>query len=302
MNDAVIKIATRKSKLALKQAELAVNALKQINSAMKVEILPLSTEGDRNHADHLYDAGGKGLFIKEIEEALLDGRADIAVHSTKDLPAGATDGLAIAAFLERADPRDALLSEKYKSLAEIPAGGSIGTSSPRRKSLLLAMRPDLTVIPFRGNITTRIEKMQQGQCDATILAAAGLRRLGMEEVIQDYFTPEHMLPAIGQGAIALQCRNDDRILANMVHRINHTPTALCILAERAFLQAIGGSCHQPLAAYAELTASVDVHLRALIASEDGTNIHRAEATCAPEPEALIEAGTSLATQLAPHLI
>ncbi len=251
-----LRIATRRSKLALIQAEMVKQKLLScFPDAPEPVLIPLITAGDKITAPTLADDGGKGLFIKELEEAILKNEADVAVHSVKDLPGYLPKEFLLAAILEREDARDTLVSTRYTKLEDLPKNAKVGTSSPRRKAYILKHRPDLEVVPFRGNVDTRIQKIKQNECDAAILAVAGLKRLGLTEYIAQPLDHQVMLPAIGQGAIGIECLKDSA-LVDMLQAINHVPTARAIEAERAFLQALGGDCHTPIAAFAEIRNNI----------------------------------------------
>lgn len=244
-----ITIATRESRLALWQAEHVRDLLKS-RFGLGVELLGMTTRGDEILDRTLSKVGGKGLFVKELETALEEGRAQLAVHSLKDVPMDLPDGFELAAVLEREDPRDAFVSNKYASLAELPQGAKVGTSSLRRVVQLRALRPDLVVEPLRGNLDTRLRKLDEGQYDAIVLAAAGLMRLGLASRIRSKFSSEHMLPCAGQGALGLEVRSDATALRAQLATLVHMPTALAVHAERAVSRALGGSCSMPLAAHA----------------------------------------------------
>ncbi|HEY4663786.1 MAG TPA: hydroxymethylbilane synthase [Comamonas sp.] len=245
-----IVIATRESRLALWQAE-HVKALLQARGHT-VELLGMTTKGDQILDRTLSKVGGKGLFVKELEVALEEGRAHIAVHSLKDVPMDMPQGFALACVMEREDPRDAFVSPKFHSLSELPQGAVVGTSSLRRQVLLQALRPDLKIEPLRGNLDTRLRKLDEGQYDAIVLAAAGLKRLGMQARIRSIFEPETMLPAAGQGALGIEIRADRQDLADALAPLAHMPTWLRVTAERAVSRGMGGSCSVPLAAHAVL--------------------------------------------------
>ncbi|MDW8478731.1 MAG: hydroxymethylbilane synthase [Xanthomonadales bacterium] len=286
-------IATRRSPLALRQSELAAAALKALEPALEIAFLPLVTSGDRILDRALAELGGKGLFLKELEEALRDRRADLAVHSLKDVPAELAPGLCLGAVLPREDPRDALVSERFASLAALPAGARVGTSSPRRAALLRALRPELDVVPLRGNVGTRLGKLARGEYDALIMAAAGLLRLGEGARIREWLDPERFVPAVGQGVIAIECREEDGELRGLLAALDHAPTRIAARAERAFAAALGGHCQLPVAAYARWQGE-DLVLRAMVVAADGRPL-AAEARGAPaEPEAL---GRALAERL-----
>jgi len=243
-------IATRESRLALWQAEHVQALLRQMGHA--VELLGMTTKGDQILDRTLSKVGGKGLFVKELEVALEEGRAHIAVHSLKDVPMELPEGFALACVMEREDPRDAFVSPRYASLAELPQGAVVGTSSLRRQVLLHDLRPDLKIVPLRGNLDTRLRKLDEGQYDAIVLAAAGLKRLQMDARIRSIFTPEEMLPAAGQGALGIEIRSDHDNLRTALAPLVDMPTWLRVTAERAVSRGMGGSCSVPLAAYATL--------------------------------------------------
>jgi hydroxymethylbilane synthase len=243
-------IATRESRLALWQAEHVRDLIAQ-RFGLEVTLLGMTTRGDQILDRTLSKVGGKGLFVKELEAALEEGRADLAVHSLKDVPMDLPPGFELAAVLEREDPRDAFVSNRAATLAELPAGALVGTSSLRRVVQLHALRPDLRVEPVRGNLDTRLRKLDEGQYDAIVLAAAGLKRLGLASRIRGVFEPELMLPCAGQGALGLETRADDTELTALLGTLAHRPTALAVQAERAVSRSLGGSCSMPLAAYAD---------------------------------------------------
>jgi hydroxymethylbilane synthase len=245
---ASIVIATRESRLALWQAE-HVQALLQSRFALHVSLLGMTTQGDQILDRALSKVGGKGLFVKELETALQERRADLAVHSLKDVPMDMPPGFALAAVMEREDPRDAFVSPRFDNLLSLPQGACVGTSSLRRVVMLRALRPDLRIEPLRGNLDTRLRKLDEGQYDAIVLAAAGLKRLGLASRIRDVFDTEAMLPAAGQGALGLEIRDDDGFLGSLLEGLVHQPTWLAVHAERAVSRALGGSCSMPLAAH-----------------------------------------------------
>ena len=243
-----VVIATRESRLAMWQAE-HVKALLQARLGWQVELLGMTTQGDQILDRSLSKVGGKGLFVKELEVALSEGRADLAVHSLKDVPMDLPEGFALACVLEREDPRDAFVSNKFSTLADLPQGAVVGTSSLRRLVLLKAMRPDLVIQPLRGNLDTRLRKLDEGQYQAIVLAAAGLKRLGLESRIRSAFEPEDMLPAAGQGALGIEVCADRADLMAALATLAHQPTWLAVTAERTVSRAMGGSCSMPLAAF-----------------------------------------------------
>jgi hydroxymethylbilane synthase len=269
----MLRIATRKSPLALWQAEHVAQRLRALGPG--AELVPMVTTGDRLVDVSLAKLGGKGLFLKELERALEDGRADLAVHSMKDVPVTLEPQFAIAAVLERADPRDAFVSVRYGRFDDLPAGARVGTSSLRRRCQILALRPDLTVVPIRGNVHTRVRKVDDGECDAVVLAMAGLDRLGLAARVTQVLTPEQSLPAIGQGAIGIECRSGDARLRALLAGIEHAPTRACIAAERALNEGLGGSCVAPIAGYAEIAGS-RLRLRAVVGDPEGARMLRAE--------------------------
>ena|SRR5882724_170283 len=280
-NQQPIRIGTRGSPLALVQARMVrdglVAAHADLRGADDIQIVPIKTTGDAVQDRKLMEIGGKGLFTKEIEEALLDGRIDCAVHSMKDMPTWLPDGLAIGAMLAREDARDALFAKIGKSITELPLGVVVGTASLRRQAQLLFLRPDLLVVPLRGNVETRLRKLAAGEADATLLAVAGLKRLGLLDKAAAIIDSDEILPAVGQGAIGIEIRADDARLRALLAPLDHRATTLCVSAERACLAELDGSCHTPIAAYAELSADGrSLNLRSLIALPDGTAVRRDE--------------------------
>ncbi len=274
-----LRIGTRGSPLALAQATLVREGLAALSPALAepdaIVVEVIKTTGDRVTDRLLADIGGKGLFTKEIEEALLGGTIDLAVHSMKDMPTWLPEGLVMAAMLPRADPRDALIADGVRSIAELPHGALVGTASLRRAAQLLAARPDLRVTPLRGNVQTRLRKLAEGEVAATFLAVAGLVRLGLESVISAPLSPETMLPAAAQGAIGIEVRADDVAVLELLAGIDHRATSIRVAAERAFLAALEGSCRTPIAALAELEGQ-EVRLRGLVARPDGSDLRRIE--------------------------
>ena len=279
-----LRIGTRGSPLALAQAEEVQARLAEAHpdlaEAGGTEIVVITTTGDRDRTRPLSEIGGKGLFTKEIEEALIAGEIDLAVHSMKDVPTWLPDGLFISTVLPREDARDALFSTAGDSLAALPSGAVVGTVSLRRQAQILAARPDLKVVPIRGNVDTRLRKLAEGQVDATLLAVAGLRRLGQAERITAALEPEEMLPAVAQGAIGLEARATDAATLERLAPLNHADSAIRVRAERACLEVLDGSCRTPIAAYAEFEAD-RLRLRTLVAAPDGSQVFSAEADCAP---------------------
>ena len=278
MHLSVIRIATRKSPLALVQAEIVRKKLMTAFPGIIAEIVPMNTTGDDNMNISLADIGGKGLFTKELEEGILSGKLDIAVHSLKDMETKLANGLVIGAVIEREDPRDALIAPKHKTLANLPLEACIGTSSLRRAALLKMMRPDLRIVPFRGNVATRIAKVEKNDAvDATILAVAGLKRLQLESLATELFDTETFIPAVGQGIIAIECQENNSDVRAMLQAIHHGETHYAALCERSMLAAVDGSCRTPIAGYARLE---DGRLRidALVADKNGSKFVKATRT------------------------
>lgn len=271
MSTNLIRIATRKSPLALWQAEHVRERLLALHPGLQVELLTMSTQGDRILDSPLAKIGGKGLFVKELEQGMLDGRADIAVHSMKDVPAELPDGLGIGAILEREDPRDAFVSSQYASVEELPEGARVGTSSLRRQCQLRSRRPDLQILDLRGNVGTRLGKLDDGAYDAIVLACAGLKRLGLSARITRQLAPEEMLPAIAQGVIGIECRIDDERVNRLIEPLNHIETRQRTAAERAMNAALAGGCQAPVAGYSVLNDGI-IELRGLVGQPDGSHI------------------------------
>ncbi|HET6724833.1 MAG TPA: hydroxymethylbilane synthase [Gammaproteobacteria bacterium] len=271
----VICIATRKSALALWQAEHVAQLLRAHDPSAQVELLPLSTRGDEITDRPLATVGGKGLFTKTLEAALVDGRADLAVHSLKDVPAELPPGMRLAAVVARGDPRDAFVSVNYPDFDALPRGARVGSSSLRRQCQLKNRRPDLDVVPLRGNVGTRLAKLKRGDFEAIILAAAGLKRLGREDEITTCLAPEVSLPAVGQGTIAIECRDDAPEVLAALADLNDAPTWTRTVAERALNRRLQGSCQVPLAGFAELEGD-RLTVRGLIGAPDGSRVLRAE--------------------------
>jgi len=277
-------IATRRSRLALWQAEHVKARLEALHRGLTVELLPLSTRGDELLDQRLDTVGGKGLFIKELENALADGRAELAVHSMKDVPADLPPGFEIAAILSREDPRDAFVSNKYRKLDELKGNAVLGTSSLRRAAQIKERHPGVELKLLRGNVETRLAKLDRGEYDAIVLAVAGLVRLGLAARIGERLEPDLSLPAPGQGAMGIECMAGRADILALVAPLADRASAACVRAERAVSLALGGSCSLPLGAYAEY-AKGKIRLRALVAAEDGSRVVRAEAT-GEDPEAL----------------
>jgi hydroxymethylbilane synthase len=270
-----IRIATRESRLAMWQAEHVAAELARHHPGLTVELVPMTTKGDQILDQTLAKIGGKGLFIKELETAMLEGRADIAVHSMKDVPAEMPDGFEIVAVLQREDPRDALVSADYLSVADIPAGSVVGTSSLRRQAQLRHARPDLQVEPVRGNVETRLRKLDHGHFAAILLAAAGLKRLGLAERIAGFLPFEVSLPAVGQGAVGIEALSGKDEVAALVAALEHGDTRRCVDAERAFAGGLGASCESPVAGFAVIEGD-ELWLRGLVATRDGASVLHGE--------------------------
>jgi hydroxymethylbilane synthase len=271
----LIRIATRKSPLALWQADHVAARLKAAHPGLEVELVKMVTQGDRILDAPLAKIGGKGLFVKELEQGILAGAADLAVHSMKDVPAELPAGLRLVAILDREDPRDALVSLRYAALAELPPTARIGTSSLRRQCQLKLRLPACETVVLRGNVETRLAKLESHGYDAIVLAAAGLKRLGLESRITEFLAPEVSLPAVGQGAIGIECRDDDTKVNALLSVLHHPPTALRVSAERAFNARLNGGCQVPIAGYAELSGDA-LRLRGLVGSPDGREVVRGE--------------------------
>ena len=265
----LIKIATRKSPLALWQAEHVAKLLKTTHPSLNIELVKMVTQGDKILDTPLAKIGGKGLFVKELEQGMLNGDADIAVHSMKDVPAQLPEGLEIGAILFREDPRDAFVSNTYSNISELPQGAVVGTSSLRRQCQLLEMRPDLQIKSLRGNVNTRLQKLDDGDYDAIILAAAGLIRLGFESRIKTALPVNTMLAAIGQGAIGIECRQDDLATKALIECLHDKPTAIRVRAERAMNFTLEGGCQAPIAGHARIKDNV-LRLHGLVAEPDGS--------------------------------
>jgi hydroxymethylbilane synthase len=289
-----VRIGTRGSQLALRQAEEVAAGLRRAWPRLEVELVPIRTSGDRLATARLADVGGKGLFVQEIDEALREGRVDLAVHSLKDLPAERPKGLVLAAFPGREDPRDVLVAATAMRVGSLPRGARVGTSSLRRSVQLLARRPDLDAVPIRGNVDTRLRKLRHGEYEALVLAAAGLRRLGLLDATATPLDPEEMLPAAGQGTLGVEAREDDAEILELAEALTDAETRTATLAERAFLEAVGGTCTTPLAAYARRTAA-GLRLDAFVATPDGARVLRDGDVGDPDaPQAL---GRRLAARL-----
>jgi hydroxymethylbilane synthase len=305
-----IRIGTRGSRLALKQTDMVATGLRAQWPALQIDIVEIKTSGDWKPAEgetRLSEiAGGKGLFAKEIEEALLGGVIDCGVHSMKDMASFLPEGLILRHMLAREDARDAFLANDCKTLGELPHGATLGTSSLRRQAFVLGERPDLKIVPLRGNVQTRIEKLRAGQVDATLLAYAGLKRLGLQAEAASVLSPGEMLPAAGQGAIGIEMRGNDLTTQQLFDPLHHRETGLRVTAERAALQVLNGSCHTPIGAYAVLSGKT-LHLHVAVASGDGGELYEVEESAPVETDGDAQAfgeamGMALKAQVPPQLL
>jgi hydroxymethylbilane synthase len=294
-NQAILRIATRESALALWQANYVKDRLEQAHPDLTVELVPMTTKGDQILDTPLAKVGGKGLFVKELEVAMLEGRADIAVHSMKDVPVDFPDGLMLHTICEREDPRDAFVSNNFTDFESLPEGSVVGTSSLRRQCQIKALRPDLIIKDLRGNVNTRLRKLDEGQYDAIILAAAGLIRLEMPERIKQYMPTEVLLPANGQGAVGIECRADDAQVQGYLSVLEHTETRVRVLAERAMNRKLEGGCQVPIGAFAEVQGE-KIELRGLVGALDGSEIIRGNI------QGSVNEAESLGEQLAQELL
>ncbi len=291
-----IVIATRGSKLALWQAEWIKSLLKEIDPDFEVDLNKIKTTGDKILDVPLAQVGGKGLFVKEIEEAMLRGEADLAVHSMKDVPTDLPEGLHLTAITKREDPRDAFIAGKgIKSFADLPEGAKVGTSSLRRMCQLLNIRPDIRITQLRGNVDTRLRKLDEGEFDAIILATAGIKRLGHADRITEMLPTDLSVPAIGQGAVGIECRVDDNFINGLLKQLNHEETSICVRAERAFLKKLEGGCQVPIGAYARLSEG-KLLIEGLVGSVDGKTLIKDRA------EGMPEQAESLGTRLAEKML
>ena len=289
-----IRIGTRASALALWQAEWVKSELEKKYPGTAVALTKIKTTGDKILDVPLAKVGGKGLFVKEIEEAMLAGEIDIAVHSMKDVPTFFPEGLHLSCITKREDPRDALLTRNKVKFKDLPEGANVGTSSLRRQAQLMSVRPDFVIHQLRGNVDTRLRKLKEGQYDAIILAAAGVKRLGLAENVSEYIAPEISLPAIGQGALGIECRVDDRELNDLIAFFNHADTRTCVTGERALLRRLEGGCQVPIACYGEMKNG-DLHLTGLVGSVDGKRIIKDAIEGAPDKAEKL--GVTLAEKL-----
>ena len=289
-----IRIGTRSSALALWQAEWVKSELEKKYPGMTASLTKIKTTGDKILDVPLAKVGGKGLFVKEIEEAILANEIDIAVHSMKDVPTFFPEGLHLGAITKREDPRDALLTRNNICFKDLPTGANVGTSSLRRQAQLMNVRPDFVIHQLRGNVDTRIRKLKEGQYDAIILAAAGVKRLGLADNVSEYIDPEISLPAIGQGALGIECRVDDRELNDLIAFFNHTDSRTCVTGERALLRRLEGGCQVPIACYGQMKNG-NLHLTGLVGSVDGKQIIKDSIEGAPDKAEKL--GVTLAEKL-----
>lgn len=290
-----LRIATRESPLALWQAEHVKALLETAHPGLAVTLVPMTTTGDQLLSGPLSQSGGKGLFVKELEAALFDARADIAVHSMKDVPAHLPPGLMLAAYLEGEDPRDAFVSNHHASLLSLPQGARLGTASLRRQVQAKRLRPDLVIAVLRGNVGTRLRKLDEAQHDAILLACAGLMRLGLASRIRERLDPESFIPAIGQGIVGIECRNDDSRTQALLRPLHDAASALRLMAERSFNAHLGGACQAPVAGHATRTADGQLRLVGLVGTPDGATVLRDEITGAADHAAAL--GVALAERL-----
>lgn len=297
----IVRLATRGSLLAVAQTNLAIEALRGVNSNLEFEIVEVRTEGDSDQQTPLTTLGGRGIFVRAVEDAVLEGRADVAVHSLKDVPTELGDELTLAALLQRGDPRDALVGSGGRRLADIPDGSRIGTSSRRRAALLGAIRPGLKIVEIRGNVDTRLRRLETGEYDGVLLAAAGLDRLGRLGEATQIFDAMEFLPAPGQGGLVLQCRSDDHDLQEQLAEVDDSPSRVAAEAERAFLSALGAGCTLPIGAYAQLSDGFLV-LRGMISDDESSYFGRQDRSpafgdAAGAPDEAADLGRGLAEQL-----
>ena len=290
----IVRIATRKSPLALWQAEYIRDRLLELNEGLQIELVKMVTQGDKILDTPLAKVGGKGLFVKELETGMLNGDADIAVHSMKDVPVEFPPGLHLAVICEREDPRDAFVSNNFDTIEDLPEGATVGTSSLRRQCQIRAWRPDIKIADLRGNVNTRLQKLDDGNYDAIILASAGLKRLGFDDRINAYLDTTICLPAIGQGAVGVECRSDDARIHALIEPLNDIVTSTCVRAERAMNHRLEGGCQVPIAGYATLDGD-NIYMRGLVGRPDGTEVVKGEISgAAADAETL---GTTLADDL-----
>lgn len=294
MTHSILRIATRKSPLALWQTRHVWSVLTEIHPHLRIELIEMTTQGDKILDTPLAQIGGKGLFVKELEQGLLTNQADIAVHSMKDVPVELPDGLILPVILRREEPYDAFVSLHYQQIKELPKKAIVGTASLRRQSQLLNFRPDLQIRTLRGNVGTRLSKLENGEFDAIVLAVAGLRRLGLEQHIREVLKPDFMLPAIGQGAIGIECRQEDETTQQLIAPLNDLSTFQRVQAERAINRRLSGGCQVPIAGFAEIVAG-ELQVRGLVGDSQGKYLITSEARGAPMQA--VELGDSVAQSL-----
>ncbi|NKB36359.1 MAG: hydroxymethylbilane synthase [Gammaproteobacteria bacterium] len=271
MTSTALRIVTRESPLALWQASFVKDSLIALHSGIEIEILGITTQADKLLDSSLESLGGKGAFVKELEQALLDEKADIAVHSMKDVTINLPDGLSVPVVMKREDPRDVMVANSYQTFDELPVGARVGTSSLRRRCQLMAIRPDLQILDIRGNVGTRLRKLDDGEYDALILAAAGVIRLGMQERVSEYFDTSVLLPAVSQAALGIEMCTDNQDVLELISPLTHAPTQKCVDAERALNRELGGDCHVPIAGFAQMQAE-KMEMHALVGRVDGSEI------------------------------
>lgn len=291
-----IRIGTRQSQLALAQVDEVKEILQKKVPNIEFEIYPVITSGDKIQDRNLFDVGGKALFIKEIEEDLTNNKIDVAIHSAKDVPPFIKEQTTIVSFTKRADPRDCLISKKYNSISELPIGAKIGTSSPRRKAILLKIRPDLNICSLRGNIATRLKKIDEETVDASILSYCGLERINQLDKIKENISTDCILPAGGQGSLAIQIRSDDKVMSQIFRNVNDHNSEICIRAERSFLEALGASCFTPVATYGRIKEK-KLNLKAILLDHDGSETFELSLTCDANLKDAINLGKLMAEKI-----
>lgn len=299
-----IRVGTRKSQLALAQVDEVKELLTAKIPNIEFEISAVVTSGDKIQDRNLFDVGGKALFIKEIEEDLVKNKIDVAIHSAKDVPPFVKKHTQLISFTKRSDARDCLVSKEFQSILELPPGAKVGTASPRRKAMLLKVRPDLEIVSFRGNIATRLKKVEERLVDASILSNCGLKRIKKEEYVKEYIPTDMFLPAGGQGSLAIQIRNNDAKMAEILRHVNDPDSEICIRAERAFLEELGASCFTPVAAYGHINDNRQLNLKTILLDHDGSEMFELSLTCDANLDNAIALGKTMAqkTKKDAHLL